>query len=56
MTHTTTARLAGREAARTANRHGGRRTPTRRAKRTERHTWRVEASREIAALGLVTVR
>ncbi len=55
MTLTTTARLAGREAARTANRHGGRTVPTRHAKRTERNTWRVEASREIAALGLVTI-
>lgn len=56
MTHTTTACLAGREAARSANRHGGHPTTTRHAKRSERNTWRTQARTEIAALGLVTVR
>lgn len=56
MTTNTTTRLAGREAARSANRHGGRALPTRHAKRSERNTWRTQARTEIAALGLVTVR
>ena len=56
MTTSTTARMAGQVAKRTANRTGGHAVAARHAKRGERNTWRAEAAAEIAALGMVTVR
>lgn len=57
MTTTNTARLAGQEAARTANRTGRRSfVGTRTAKRSERNAVRQLVAAEIAALKLVTVR